>query len=91
MPLSALGMKTTKTTKKEDENENDEEEERVRLERKNKRRVALMHQVIKIRQFSRLQKSSSRKRELMQRWLKGLMVLRRYQLRLQMNSVRKRK
>ena len=29
MPLSALGMKTTKTTKKEDENKNDEEEERV--------------------------------------------------------------
>ena len=30
-PLSALGMKTTKTTKKEDENENEnyEEEERV--------------------------------------------------------------
>ena len=28
-PLSALGMKTTKTTNKEDENENDEEEERL--------------------------------------------------------------
>ena len=29
MPLSALVMKTTKTTKKEYENENDEEEERL--------------------------------------------------------------
>ena len=29
MPLSALGMKTTKTSKKEEENKNDEEEERV--------------------------------------------------------------
>ena len=50
-----------------------------------------MHQVLKIRQFSRLQKSSSRKRGLMQRWLKGLMILRRYQLKLQMTSVKKRK
>ena len=41
--------------------------------------------------FSRLQKSSSIKRGLMQRWLKGLMILRRYQLKLQMTSVKKRK
>ena len=29
-----------------------------------------MHQVLKIRKFSRLQKSSSRKRGIMQRWAK---------------------
>ena len=84
-------MKKTKTKKKEDKNENNEEEERVKLKRKKKRRVALMHQVLKIRQFSRLQKRSSRKRGLMQRWLKGLMILRRYQLKLRTTSVKKRK
>ena len=47
-----------------------------------------MHQVLKIRQFSRLQKSLIRKRGLMQRWVKGLMILRRYQLKLQMTSVK---
>ena len=34
------------------------------------------------------EKNSSRKRGLMQRWLKGLMILRRYQLKLQMTSVK---
>ena len=50
-----------------------------------------MQQALKIREFSRLQKSYNRKRELMQRWLKGLMIMRRYQLKLQMTSVKKRK
>ena len=57
-------------------------QEQANLIMENKRRVALMHLVLKIRQFSWLQKSSSRKRGLMQRWLKGLMILRRYQLKL---------
>ena len=48
-------------------------------------------QVLKIRQFSRLQNSLNRKRELMQRWLKGLMIMRRYQLKLRMTSAKKRK
>ena len=44
-------------------------QEQANLIMENKRRVALMHQVLKIRQFSWLQKSSIRKRGLMQRWL----------------------
>ena len=64
-------------------------QEQANLIMENKRRVELMYQVLKIRQFSWLQKSSIRKRGLMQRWLKGLMILRRYQLKLQMTSVKK--
>ena len=139
-----MGMKTTKTTKKEDENENEEEEEgvsRIRfelcwwikeehcggplqknlhaeIEKRLKEYEALSNRAMKklsekqriIQEQAKLIKekenesitdatsakdkailaaaeSLSRKRGLMQRWLKGLMILRRYQLKLQMTSL----
>ena len=66
-------------------------QEQAKLINEKKRRLVLMHQVLKIRKFSRLQKSSSRKRGIMQIWLKSLMILSHYQLKLRMTSLKKRK
>ena len=63
-------------------------QEQAKLIKEKKRRLSLMQQVLRIRKFSRLQQSSIRKRGLMHRWLKGLMILRLYQLNLRMTSVK---